>query len=136
MRLRRRKLRSVGCVSDAPGIAIHSASALEGVDVATADQYRVAAIRMAHLARVVRALGAVCGLRVGSMLDGSRCQKEGGVWGTILCAMRDLLEVVAVGDDGTREDGLRDFTEPRHAATRCHRTPDNSPRCPILNSRF
>ena len=46
----------MGCVSDAPGIAIHNASALEGVDVATADQYRVAAIRMANLARVVRAL--------------------------------------------------------------------------------
>ncbi|KAI5888497.1 uncharacterized protein SCHCODRAFT_02636865 [Schizophyllum commune H4-8] len=43
-------------VQNAAGIAIHSASALEGVDVATADQYRVAAIRMANLARVVRAL--------------------------------------------------------------------------------
>ena len=55
-RLQRRKLRSVGCVSDAPGIAMHSASALEGFDVAAANRYRVAAVRMANSARVLRAL--------------------------------------------------------------------------------
>ncbi|KAI5886275.1 uncharacterized protein SCHCODRAFT_02641375 [Schizophyllum commune H4-8] len=51
-----RGVQNAATTTDAPGIAIHNASALKGVDVATADQYRVAAIRMANLARVVRAL--------------------------------------------------------------------------------